>query len=76
MEGMNEVQDVLGELKGKGWTLAAVADAVEVHRDTVVGWDAGLHNPANPRLVVKELRQLLRRRVVPKKRRYNKAPNL
>ena len=76
MEGMTEVQDVLEELKGKGWTLAAISDAVEVHRDSVVGWDTGRHNPANPRLVVRELRQLLRRRSVPKRKRYKKAPNL
>ena len=68
---MSEVQDVLGELKTKGWTLAAVADAIEVHRETVVSWEAGRHEPTNVKLVVGALRGLLRRSRVPKKRRYS-----
>ena len=68
---MSEVQDVLADLKFKGWTLAAIADALEVHRETVANWDAGRHPPANPKLIEGALRELLRRRSVPKKRRYN-----
>ena len=71
IEGMSEVQDVLGELKAKGWTIAAVADAIEVHRETVVSWEAGRHQPTTSKLVVGALRDLLRRARVPKKRRYS-----
>ena len=71
---MNDVQKVLVELRGKGWTLAAIADEIEVHRETVVSWDAGRHSPANAKVVVLALENLLRRQRVPKKRRYKKKP--
>lgn len=67
---MGEVQRVLGELKAKGWTLAAVSDEMGVHRDSVVGWDTGRHSPANTKVVILALEGLLRRQRVPKKRRY------
>ena len=67
---MGEVQQVLGQLKAKGWTLAAISDAIEVHRDSVAGWDAGRHSPANAKAVTLLLEGLLRRQRIPKKRRY------
>ena len=67
---MNDVQGVLGELRAKGWTLAALADELEVHRETVANWHSGRHPPANAKVVILALTSLLRRQRVPKKRRY------
>jgi len=67
---MNDVQGVLGKLRAKGWTLAALADELEVHRETVSNWCAGRHPPANAKVVILALERLLRRQRVPKKRRY------
>src|SRR5918996_2693903 len=71
---MNEVQDVLQQLKENGWTLAAIADEVGAHYNTVQRWDAGTRVPANSRAVVHELERLLTRRRVPKKKRYKRNP--
>jgi IS30 family transposase len=71
---MNEVQDVLQQLKENGWTLAAIADEVGVHYNTVQRWDGGTRVPANSRAVVHELERLLTRRRVPKKKRYKRNP--
>ena len=67
---MTEVQDVLGQLMAKGWTMAAIADAISTHRDTVVAWRNGRNQPANVAMVTGALTGLMRRRV-PKKRRYS-----
>ena len=72
---MNDVQSVLGELKAKGWTLSAISDEIEVHRDSVANWDSGRHPPANAKVVMLALENLLRRQKVPKKRRYKKTPS-
>ena len=73
---MDDVQRVLGELKAKGWTLAAIADELELHRDSVAGWDAGRHSPANAKVVLLALESLVRRQRVPKRKRYTKkAPS-
>lgn len=72
---MGDVERILGELRAKGWTFAAIADEIEVHRETVVSWGAGRHSPANTKLVVLALEGLLRRQRVPKRRRYNKTPS-
>ena len=72
---MNDVQRVLGELKAKGWTIAAISDEVEVHRETVANWDKGRHPPANAKVVFLALENLLRKRSVPKRRRYKKTPD-
>jgi IS30 family transposase len=71
---MNEVQDVLQRLKENGWTLAAIADEVGVHYNTVQRWDGGTRVAANSRAVVHELERLLTRRRVPKKKRYKRNP--
>ena len=66
---MTKVQQVLKELKSKGWTLAAISDELEVHRDSVVGWEAGRHSPNHQKLVLAALKILLRKQKVPKRRR-------
>jgi transcriptional regulator with XRE-family HTH domain len=64
------VQEVLQRLRGNGWTLAAVADELGVHYNTVQKWAAGDRSPANARPVLRELDRLLTRRRIPKRKRY------
>lgn len=71
---MNDVQQVLADLQGRGWTLSAIADEVGVHRETVIRWRGGHHYPTNARPVVSALEGLLKRKRIPKKRRYTKTP--
>ena len=71
--GMNDVQRMLMRLRGMGWTFAAIADEIGVHRETVVSWGVGRHSPSNVKLVLPGLGNLMRKRV-PKKRRYTKSP--
>ena len=70
MGGLNDTQRIIGQLRAKGWTFAALADELEVHRETVVSWAAGRHLPANTKVVILALENLLRRQRVPKRRRY------
>lgn len=72
---MNEVQEILKRLRGNGWTLAAVADELEVHYNTVQKWAAGERSPANSRAVMRELERMLARRRVPKRKRYARKRN-
>jgi hypothetical protein len=68
---MNDVQYRIATLQGKGWTLAAIADEVELTVNAVEKWKAGVHSPNKATLAF--LDQLLTRKRIPKKRRYNKA---
>ena len=70
---MNEVQARLADLRAKGWTLAAIADELEVTKNAVEKWMAGDRTPANRKSTLEHLSRLLQRRRVPKKRRYSKA---
>jgi transcriptional regulator with XRE-family HTH domain len=67
---MNEVQQVLGRLKANGWTLAAIADELGVHYNTVQKWAAGDRTPTNGRAVLHELGRLTGRKRIPKRKRY------
>ncbi len=67
---MNEVQSRLAELQKKGWTLAALADELDLTVNAVEKWKAGVHSPNKATLIL--LDQLLKRRRIPKKRRYTK----
>jgi ribosome-binding protein aMBF1 (putative translation factor) len=69
----NEVQRILGELRAKGWTWAAVADELGAHYNTVQKWYSGEREPAN-RVVVRELERLLARKRIPKRKRYKRNP--
>ena len=71
---MNDVQEVLARLKLKGWTMAAIADELDTHYNTVQKWAAGDRFPANAMAVKHELERLLVRRRIPKGKRYKKAP--
>lgn len=67
---MNEVQGKLNDLAAKGWTQAAIADDLGVTVNAVQKWKAGQRRPANAKMVLAGLDALLRRRRVPKQRRY------
>jgi len=67
---MNDVQYRIAELQKKGWTLAALADELELTVNAVEKWKAGVHSPNKATLIL--LDQLLKRRRIPKKRRYIK----
>ena len=67
---MDEITDRISELRGKGWSLSAIADELGVHRETAYGWVARGHDPANPKLVSMALDSLLQRKRIPKRKRY------
>jgi orotate phosphoribosyltransferase-like protein len=71
---VERVKEALAALKAKGWTISAVADELAVDRDSVWAWEVGRYRPANPRSVRIALEGLLRRRRIPKRRRYKKNP--
>ena len=69
---MNDVQTKIAELQEKGWTLAALADELGVTVNAVEKWKAGDRQPSNAKAILMLLEQLLKRKRVPKKRRYTK----
>ena len=71
----SEVQELIAALRAKGWTLAAIADYLRVDRDSVYRWERGLRNPANAVGVVMALKDLLRRRRIPKRSRRGSRRN-
>ena len=66
---MNDIQELLEQLRGKRWTISAIADEMGVSRNAVDHWRAGNRYPSNTVAVKHELERLLSRRSVPKKRR-------
>ncbi len=60
---------MLGELRGKGWTLAALADELGVYWTAIYKWQAGETYPRNAKPVLLALRGLTKRRRVPKRHR-------
>jgi transcriptional regulator with XRE-family HTH domain len=70
---MNEVQDRIAQLEEKGWTLAAIADGLEVTTNAVEKWKAGDRYPRLEKPVLDALDQLLKRRRIPKRRRYKEV---
>jgi hypothetical protein len=69
---MTEIQELLTALRAKGWTHAAIADEVEVNQHTVYKWQKGIQTPSNGGAVRQTLQQLLRRKRIPKKKRYTR----
>jgi transcriptional regulator with XRE-family HTH domain len=69
---MNDIQNRLAELQDQGWTLAALADELGVSVNAVEKWKAGDRQPSNAKGVFIILAQLLERKCIPKKRRYEK----
>lgn len=73
---MNEIQERIAQLEGKGWSLRAIADSDElggVHRNTVGMWKAGTRYPSLDRPVLDALNRLLKRNRIPKRKRYAKG---
>ena len=73
---MNDVQEMLSELQGKGWTLTAIADEFEISRNAVDSWRSGKHLPQQSVAVKRELERLLSRRRIPKRRRMVRKSEL
>ena len=67
---MNEIQARIARLRAKGWTIAAIADELEVTRNAVEKWTAADRTPSNRKSTLQHLDRLLQRRHIPKKRRY------
>ncbi len=67
---MNDVQQRLKDLQDRGWTVAAVADEIGLTVSAVEKWKAGDRYPGNSKLALMGLDGLLRRKRVPKQRRY------
>ena len=72
---MNETQQLLEQLREKGWTWSAVADEIGFQRGAVDRWYRGERVPHNPALVNPALADLVTRKRVPKQRRYA-APSI
>ena len=67
---MSDVQEKLSELRGKGWTVAAIADELGVRATTVHRWVSGDRYPDNSKPVLIVMDGLLQRNRIPKQRRY------
>ncbi len=65
---MNDVQEILEELSGNGWSRAAIADEVGTHRETVSRWGSGQYYPENAKAVLVVLNMLLKRKAPPRRR--------
>ena len=69
----NPIQIRLASLQEKGWTLAALADEMEQKVNTLEKWKAGDRNPGNEKAVLEMLDRTLKKKRIPKRRRYAKG---
>jgi DNA-binding transcriptional regulator YiaG len=69
----NEVQSKIAQLVEKGWTLAAISDELGVKPDTVENWKAGRRNPTNAKPILGMMDTLIKKKQIPKQRRYAKG---
>jgi hypothetical protein len=65
-------QTRISRLVKKGWTLAAIADELGVRPLTVKRWRDGGISPRKAKTVVAVLGKLLKRKRIPKQRRYKR----
>jgi hypothetical protein len=65
--GMTEVQQLIQELRVKGWSIAAIGRKVGVTDMAVRRWISGDRRPENVVAVTIVLRQMLKRRRIPKR---------
>ena len=70
---MNDIQMKIAELQTKGWTLAALSDELGNHVNTLEKWKAGDRYPANSASVMLALDALMKKRRIPKKKRYKNS---
>ena len=73
---MNDVQNKLLDLKDRGWTMAAIADELEVSHMSVFRWQKGMRNADNSRSVLHMLDTLMKRKRIPKQRRRGSSSSL
>ena len=66
---VNEVQQKLADLEGRGWTLVAIADEVGSSYNAVQKWKSGHRRPANAKPVLQILETLCKRKRIPRKKR-------
>jgi predicted transcriptional regulator len=64
---MTEVQQLIQELRSKGWSLAAISRELGVTYMAVRRWISGERQPENVVAVTIVLRQMLERRRAPKR---------
>ncbi len=69
----SDIQTRIAQLVDKGWTLAAIADELGVKSDTVENWRAGRRNPTNAKAVLAMLDRVLKKKRIPKRKRYLKG---
>ena len=69
----NEIQLRIAQLVEAGWTLAAIADELGVKPVTVENWRAVRRNATNDNAVLAMLDKLLKKKQIPKQRRYAKG---
>jgi len=67
---MNDIQLMIVQLQGKGWTLAAIASDLNVTVNAVEKWKAGDRYPTNSKAILMLLESLSNRKRIPKKKRY------
>jgi transcriptional regulator with XRE-family HTH domain len=67
---LNDMQTRISQLQEKGWTLAAIADELGATPNAVEKWKAGERYPRLGKPALDSLDQLLKRKRIPKKRRY------
>ena len=70
---MNDVQQKVAKLLGRGWTQQAIADELQVTWLTVHRWYTGETQPSSRGSVLMALDWLLKRKRIPKRRRYGKG---
>ena len=66
---MNDIQELLAQLRERKWTDAAIADELGVHLVTVQTWRSGKFYPSNAKPVALALKELLRRKRIPLQKR-------
>ena len=76
LTAMNDVQEKLLELKDRGWTMAAIADELDVSHMTVFRWQKGMRKAENSRSVLHMLDTLMKRKRIPKQRRRVSSSSL
>ena len=67
---MNDMQRKIADIQEKGWTLAALADELEISLSALEKWMAGATYPRNSKAVMLLLERIEHRNRIPKQRRY------
>ena len=73
---MNDIQSKIAELRQRGWTLAALGNALGNHWTTLAKWQSGDRYPANAKSVLFAMEDLMRLQRIPKQRRYSGTHHL